>query len=237
MPRGFSVPAMSTLPAAVRAALWTVLASLCMVCFAAIAKHVAQQLPLMEIVFFRALFGIFFLLPWLVRNGVGAMRTQRTVLMASRGINTMFGLYCIFAAVALLPIADVIAIMYSKPIFASLAAVLILGEVMYVRRWSALVLGIVGMLIIVRPGFADINLGVLFALGAMSSGAFSTITVKYLTRTEAPDAIVAWTVALVLVMSAVPAVIVWQTPDITQLAWMIAIGGLATGFQRCMTRA
>ncbi len=71
----------------------------------------------------------------------------------------------------------------------------------------------------------------------MSSGAISTITVKYLTRTEAPDAIVAWTVALVLVLSAVPAVIVWQTPDITQLAWMIAIGGLATGFQRCMTRA
>lgn len=237
MSGAFHPSALSTLPAAVRAALWSVAASFCMVCFAAIAKQMAQQLPLMEIVFFRAVFGIFFLLPWLVRNGLAGMRTRRPVLMASRGLNTMFGLYCVFAAVSLMPIADVIAIMYSKPIFASLAAVLILGEIMYRRRWFALAAGIVGMLIIIRPGFTDMSLGVLFALGAMASGAYTTITVKYLTRTEAPDAIVSWTVASVLVVSMVPAVMVWQTPDMGQLLWLIALGGLATGFQRCMTRA
>lgn len=237
MSRAFHPSSLATLPAAVRGALWTVAASFCMVCFAAIAKQIAQQLPLMEIVFFRAVFGIFFLLPWLARNGLAGMRTRRPLLMASRGLNTMFGLYCVFAAVSLMPIADVIVIMYSKPILASLAAVLILGEIMYVRRWFALAAGIIGMLIIVRPGFADMNLGVLFALGAMASGAYTTITVKYLTRTEKPDAIVSWTVASVLVVSAVPAVVVWQTPDTAQLMWLVALGGLATGFQRCMTRA
>ncbi len=237
MPRAFSVPALADQPAVVRGAVWTVLASFCMVCFAAIAKHIAAELPLAEIVFFRALFGIFFLLPWLIRNGLRGMTTRRPLLMASRGLNTMFGLYCVFAAVSLMPIADVIAIMYSKPIFASLAAVLILGEIMYARRWIALGAGIAGMLIIVRPGIAEISPGVLFALGAMASGAYTTITVKYLTRTETPDSIVAWTVASVLVMSVVPAMVVWQTPDLRQLLWLVALGGLATGFQRCMTRA
>ena len=237
MPRAFHPSSLRTLPATTRAALWTVAASFCMVCFASIAKQLAVQLPLMEIVFFRAVFGICFLLPWLARNGFAGMRTRQPLLMASRGLNTMFGLYCVFAAVSLMPVADVIAIMYSKPILVSLAAVLILGEIMYARRWFALCAGIIGMLIITRPGFADMNSGVLFALGAMASGAFTTITVKYLTRTEKPDAIVSWTVASVLVMSAVPAMLVWQTPDTTQLLWLVVLGGLATGFQRCMTRA
>lgn len=189
------------------------------------------------VVFFRALFGVIFLLPWLMRNGLGGLRTRRPALMASRGINTIIGLYLLFGALALMPLADVVAILYSKPIFASLAAVLILGEVLHRHRVLALAAGIIGMAVIIRPGFADINYGVLLALGAMASGAYTTITVKFLTRTETPDAIVAWGVSVMLAASVVPAALFWQTPDAVQLLWLMALGGLANGFQRCMTRA
>ena len=230
-------PVLTDLPGVVRGALWTVAASLCIIGFTSIAKHLAQDLPLWVIVFLRCLFGILFLVPWLMRTGAGGLKTRRPVLMAARGVNTMIGLYCVFAALSLMPIADVVAIMFSKPLFASLAAVLILGEVMYVQRWTALVVGTIGMLIIIRPGFNELNVGVLFALAAMSCGSFTTITVKILTRTEAPDTIVAWSILVMLAVSFVPALMVWQTPNLTQALWLVALGGLATGFQRCLTRS
>ncbi len=237
MPPMLSPTDFANLPGIVRAALWTVLGAFCLIGFTTIAKHLTAELPIIVMVFFRALFGLLFLVPWLMRNGIDGLRTTRPVLMASRGLNTLFGLYFMFAAVALIPIADVVAILYAKPLFASLAAVLILGEVMYARRWTALAVGAIGMLLIVRPGFVELNYGVLFALLAMTSGAYTTITVKILTRTESPDAIVAWALLGVLLTSLIPALMDWQTPNGEQLLWLVAVGGLATGFQRCLTRA
>ncbi len=107
---------------------------------------------------------------------------------------------------------------------------------MYARRWIALGVGTIGMLLIIRPGFAELNYGSLFALGAMASGAYTTITVKFLTRTEKPDAIVVWALLVMLPASLIPALITWQTPTVEQFLWLAALGGLATCFQRCLTR-
>ena len=213
------------------------LASVCMVGFAAIGKHLAADLPVTVITFFRSLLGIFILAPWFFRVGLAGLATKHAGLLVARGINTLLGLYCVFAAVALLPLADVIAIMYSKPIFASIAAVLILREVMYGARWRGVLFGFIGMLLIIRPGFTDWNMGVLYALGAMAAGAFTVISVKFLTRTEPPDRIVAYTVMVMIAGSAVPAAIYWVTPTWEQLLWLAALGALATMFQRCIARA
>lgn len=226
-----------SLSPATRAAAWTVLASVCVVSFTAIGKHLTAELPITVITFFRSLLGIFILAPWFLRVGLIGLTTRRFPLLVARGLNTLFGLYCVFAAVALMPLADVVAIMYSKPIFASIAAVLILREIMYGARWRAILLGFVGMLLIIRPGFAEWNLGVLYALGAMAAGAFTIISVKFLTRTEPPDRIVAYTVMVMIVGSAIPAALHWVTPSWEQLLWLAALGALATAFQQCMARA
>ena len=146
-----------------RAAGWTLLASVCVVSFTAIGKHLTAELPISVITFFRSLLGIFLLAPWFYRVGFAGLATRQLPLLIVRGLNTLLGLYCVFAAVALLPLADVVAIMYSKPIFASIAAVLILRETMYGARWRAILFGFMGMLLIIRPGFADWNMGVLYA--------------------------------------------------------------------------
>ena len=177
------------------------------------------------------------LAPWFFRVGISGLATKQFPLLAARGINTLLGLYCVFAAVSYLPLADVIAIMYSKPIFASIAAVLILREIMYRARWLGVLLGFIGMLLIIRPGFAEWNVGVLYALGAMAAGAFTIVSVKFLTRTEPPDRIVAYTVMVMIAASLVPALINWVTPTIEQLLWLAALGVLATMFQRCIARA
>lgn len=222
---------------ATRAAGWTVLASVCVVGFTAIGKHLTAELPVTVITFFRSVLGIFILAPWFYRVGLAGLATRQLPLLIARGLNTLLGLYCVFAAVALLPLADVVAIMYSKPIFASIAAVLILREVMYGARWRGVLFGFIGMLLIIRPGFTDWNMGVLYALGAMAAGAFTIISVKFLTRTEPPDRIVAYTVMVMILGSLVPALINWVTPTLEQLLWLAALGALATMFQRCMARA
>lgn len=226
------------LPAVARAAFWSVLASTCTIGFTAIAKHLAEDgLPVPMIVFFRSLFGLVFLGPWLMRAGVAGLTTRRPVLLLSRGINSLLGLYFMFLAVKLMPIANVMAIMFSKPIFAAALAVPILGEVMYRSRWTATLIAAAGMLVIVRPGFADLNLGIAFALGAMVCASYTAISVKLATRTEPADRIVAYTLGCMLVGSSVPALLDWQTPDWDQILWLIALGGFANGFQRAMTRS
>ena len=80
-------------------------------------------------------------------------------------------------------------------------------------------------------------MGVLYALGAMAAGAFTIISVKFLTRTEPPDRIVAYTVMVMIAGSLVPALFNWVTPNLEQLLWLAALGALATMFQRCIARA
>jgi drug/metabolite transporter (DMT)-like permease len=222
---------------ATQGALWTVLASFCVVAFTAIGKYLTAEMSVPMITFFRCVFGVLFIIPWVARVGLAGLATKRPVLLVARGINTLLGLYCVFFAVSLIPLADVVAIQYSKPIFASLAAVLILREVMYGARWHALMIGFIGMLMIIRPGFAEWNVGVLLALGAMAAGAFTTISVKLMTRTEPPDRIVAYTLLVMTLGSIVPAILYWQTPSLEQLLWLVLLGGLATGFQRSVARA
>ena len=217
--------------------IWTIIASFCVVAFTAIGKYLIAELSVPMITLFRCVFGVFFIIPWIARVGLLGLATRRPILLVARGINTLIGLYCVFFAVALLPLADVVAIQYSKPIFASLAAALILREVMYGSRWHALLIGFIGMLMIIRPGFTEWNIGVLFALGAMAAGAFTTISVKLMTRTEPPDRIVAYTLIVMTLGSAIPAILDWQTPTLEQFLWLILLGGLATGFQRSVARA
>ncbi|MGB0574826.1 MAG: DMT family transporter [Alphaproteobacteria bacterium] len=222
---------------ATQGAIWTIIASFCVVAFTAIGKYLTAEMSVPMITFFRCVFGVLFIIPWVTRVGLAGLATKRPVLLVARGINTLIGLYCVFFAVSLIPLADVVAIQYSKPIFASLGAVLILREVMYGARWHALIIGFVGMLMIIRPGFAEWNVGVLLALGAMAAGAFTTISVKLMTRTEPPDRIVAYTLIVMTLGSSIPAFLYWQTPNLEQLLWLVLLGGLATGFQRAVARA
>jgi drug/metabolite transporter (DMT)-like permease len=225
------------LPGAARAAIWAVLGSCCTVGFASIAKHLSGDLPVAVVVFFRCLFGLIFLGPWLMRVRLAGLASRRPVLLMARGFNSLLGLFFMFWAVSLIAVADVMAIMFSKPVVAALAAVMVLGETMYRSRWIATGLALAGMVLIVRPGFAGINAGVLFALGAMACASFTAISVKLLTRTEPPDRIVAYTLGCMMIGSAVPAVVAWQTPTLEQFAWLMALGAFANGFQRCMARS
>ncbi len=105
------------------------------------------------------------------------------------------------------------------------------------RRWTAIIVGFMGALVIIRPGFQDIDPGVLFVLGAVAGQTWNSINIKRLTRTEAPDTIVVYYALFILPLALVPALFVWTTPDLTQLGWLALIGLLGILTQRAITRA
>jgi drug/metabolite transporter (DMT)-like permease len=120
---------------------------------------------------------------------------------------------------------------------ASFAAIIILHEAAHGRRWAATIVGFIGALLIIRPGFADVSTGALMALLAVIGMAALTIVMKSLARTEAPDTIVAWQMMVFTPCALVPALFVWQTPDLWQFLLLASTGLFGTMTQRCLTRA
>ena len=213
------------------------MSAFCYVAMISIAREIADGIHVFEIVFFRSLFAAMFMIPWLMRRGVSALRTPRAGLLVVRGFGAFVAGSCLFYAVTLMPLGELMAITFTRPILASLGAILFLGEIARFRRWTAILVGFAGALIVVRPGFAVINIGVLFILVAVAMQVCNTLIIKYATRTVHPDAIAVYHALVVTPLALIPTLFVWTTPDGEQLLWLLGAGAMSILVQRTMTRA
>ena len=204
----------------------------------AVAIRLASQtLHTFEIAFFRNFFGLLAAMPLLLRHGPDLMHTtqlRRYLFRCAIGVLSMF---CGFWAIGHLPLAQAVSLSYSTPLFVTIAAVLMLGEQVRARRWAAVVLGFVGVLVIVRPGSANFSLGTLIALSAAVLSGLVSIQIKQLSRTEPADRIVLWTTLLWVPMSLGPALFVWEWPRGITWLWVAAAGILGTSGHMLWTRA
>lgn len=176
-----------------------------------------------EVAFLRNLFGLLFALPLLARAGTGLLRTNKLPMYFLRCGIGIVSMLCGFWAIANMPLAQAVAISYSTPIFITVGAVLVLGEVVRARRWTAVALGFLGVMIIVRPGGDGASHASLVALTAAIASAMVAISIKVLSRTEPADAIVLFTTLIWVPLSFVPALFVWVWPSPAGWLW----GGLA----------
>ncbi len=226
------------LPPSVRGALWMMGSMASWAGMAAIARYFSNEIHTFEIVFFRSLFGMVFLLPWLMRAGLGAIRTQRVGMHLVRGFLGLAVIYLLFTAVALSPLGEVAAIMSTRPVIASLAAIVFLHEVASGRRWTATGVGFLGAVLIIRPGFSEVSAGAALAFASVLGMAALTIVMKSLARTEHPDTVVTWQMLVFTPCSLVPAIFVWKWPDYWwQFVLLAGTGFFGTLTQRCLTRA
>jgi drug/metabolite transporter (DMT)-like permease len=232
-----SPSALTGLPAPVRAALWMAAASAAFATMIILIRHLSATFDPLQVVFFRNVFGLIAMLPWLAGHGLGALRTQRLGLHALRATIGIVSMICWFTALSLMPLAQATALSFTAPIFASVLAVLFLGEVMRLRRWSATAVGLLGTLIIVRPDDSSIEPAALLALASAVLGAVSPIFVKVMSRTESTGAIVTYMVLFTTPLSLVPALLVWQTPSLAQTGFAALLGLAGTLGHVCMTRA
>jgi drug/metabolite transporter (DMT)-like permease len=212
--------------------------STCMFGFMALTiRYASKQLHPFEIAFFRNLFGFVFTLPLLLRHGVGIFRTQKISLYFMRCAIGIVSMLAGFWAIVNLPLAQAISLSYSTPLFVTIGAVFFLGEVVRARRWSAVAVGFVGVLLIVRPGHASFTAGSLVALLAAAMSGIVAVSIKFLSRTERPDTIVIYTTMLWVPMSLLPALFYWQTPVGITWLWVVLAGFCGTSGHMFWTRA
>ncbi|MFC4272364.1 DMT family transporter [Sneathiella chungangensis] len=194
-------------------------------------------MPVFQIVFLRNVAGLLFFLPWFFKSGLGVLKTKRIGAYSIRSLVGFASMISWFYAVSVLPLADAVALNFTAPIFGTILAIFILHETVGIRRGSAMIVGFIGAMIILRPGLTEMSLGAYAAVFSAITMAGSITMVKLLSRTESTAAMVAWTQILILPMSAVPAMFVWQMPTIEQLLSILFIGLLATLGHLSFTRA
>ncbi len=203
----------------------------------AVVRHLSADLHPFEIAFFRNFFGLAAIAPWFLRLGLRPLRTRRFGLHLTRALINVTAMMLFFTAVALTPLAQLQALGFTAPLFATVLAMIFLGERVRLRRWSALIIGFFGAMVIIRPGIADVDLGSILVLASSATWAFALIAIKILTRTDSSVTITAYMVLLMTPLSLIPASFFWQWPDAGQWVWLFAIGVVGTLSQMAMAQS
>ena len=216
------------IPGNLRGMAAMILSGLALMASFGMARHVLLGLHPFEVAFFRSFFGLLFIAPWLLRQGLRPFATKRLPLHTLRSALHVVGVLGFFIALKLIPLAEVTALFFFAPIVSTALAALFLHEVVRLPRWAAVVLGFCGMLIVVRPGIVAIEVGTLAALWAASTAAVGFLIMKSLARTEPAITITVYVTCLMTPMLLLPASFFWTWPSWLALGWLAAIGLSAT---------
>ena len=209
-----------------------------MVVIAVAGREAARDLSVFQIMLLRSVLGMAMLWPLVqATGGLSAMKTERLPQHLARNAVHYAAQYCWFVALTLIPLAQVVSIEFTMPIWAAAFAVIFLGERMSGQKWFAVLLGLVGVAVIVRPGGSELDVGQLIALGSALGFAGSIVMVKSLTRTESAVAISFWMLAVQSIIGLMPALLVWQWPTNMVWGWAVLIAFCGTYSHYCFARA
>ncbi len=220
-----------------KGALLMVVSAVLFASMAAMVSIAARDLQNAPIVFFRHFIMVVFLLPWLVREGPGALQTQDFRGHLVRGLAGVAAVACYFYAVARLRLADAVLLNQSMPLFSRRVERAGLGERFPGRLWGVLLLGFAGLLLILRPGTGVFDPAALVGLASAALAAIAQVGIRRLTRTEPVMRIVVY-FGLVASVVALPPAVYWWTP-LTPRLWgvLLLMGTFATIGQLTLTRA
>ncbi len=191
-------------------------------------RQVARDLHPFEVAFFRNFFGLIFLAPYFFRYGTASLRTANLKLHSLRAVFNLASMLCFFYALTIAPFADVTALTFTAPIFASALAVPILKETVRPVRWVAIALGFLGALVVLRPGLGTVGLGPILAVSAALIWGFAMLVIKTLTRTESSITITAYMMIYLTPMSLVAAIPFWTWPSLEQYGLLLFLAVLGT---------
>ena len=229
---------MSPHPSTLKAAFWMAGWLTAMLVMAIAGRETTRELDVFQILEMRSVIGLFMLYPLIhLAGGFARLKTARPWQQVGRNIAHYGAQFAWFKALTLIPLAQVISIEFTMPIWTAILAVAFLGERMGLWKNLAVALGIVGVVIIVRPGTSEIVPGQIIALAAAVGFAISVTMVKSLTRTDSVLTIVFWMLLIQSIIGLVPALEVWRWPSAYVWAWIIVIAFCGTFSHYCLTRA
>lgn len=218
----------AAVPPNVQGMFWVALSGLIFSTFMALVRHVGAHMDPIQVSFLRYAFGLAFLVPFFLRVSLLEVRAANWKLHTLRGVMHGVGVMLWFYAMSRIPLAEVTAIGFTNPVFATLGAALFLGEAIRLPRITAVIAGLCGALLIVRPGFAEVDPGAIAMLVAAPIFAASDLIAKVLTRRESGPAVVAYLSIFVTLVTFGPAMAVWRAPTLEEWVVVITVAGLAT---------
>ncbi len=198
-------------------------------CFALmqmLVRWTSQGMHPFEIVFFRTLFAFPVFVPLFYRFGLGVFRTTRPGLQVLRGMLSTVAMLTFFTALSMTPLAKAAALDFSGPLFAALGAVIFLGERVRIRRITAMIVGFIGVIVIVQPGFVDIDLGSVLVIVSATAWGGAILTIKVMSRTDTSATITLYLNVIALPITFIFALTEWQAPTLIQLLVLFVIGTL-----------
>lgn len=232
-----------TLSPNLEGALWMLASALVFTANGVLVKALAETgMSFFQIALARAGFALLAILPFVYLAGWRALRTAYPGTHVIRAVCGAGAMLSGFYALSHLPLADVTAIGFTTPLFATILAILFLGETVRWRRWTATLIGFGGVLIMLRPGALLSGEGIaldgfLAALGMAAGIAVAVIMVKRLPKSEHQAVMLLWFCLASIALAVVPAIQAWQNPSLEQWLMLAGVGVIGVSGQSLIIRA
>jgi drug/metabolite transporter (DMT)-like permease len=223
-------------PPHIRAMFWMTLACISFAGLWVMIRLASEELHPFALVVWRNFLGLVWLMPMILLTP-GLLRTERLPGHMRRAASGVIATFATFYAVANAPLANVLAINYTAPLFATIGAVLFLGERVRWVRGAALALGFLGMLLVLRPGSAEMTPGLWAAVISAITTAFSYIAIKALTGQDDPRAVAVWSFILTTPVSFLLALPFWTWPSDRLWPILFGLGACAAAGQLALSKA
>jgi len=210
----------------VRGSVWALLSAGVSVIQITLVKMLGETLHLTEIILFRQVFILAVVLPVLAHNFSNAFKTQYLGLHIVRIFGALIAMLLGFTAVINMPIADATTIQFSKSFFVTIFAILFLGETVGHRRWFAVGVGFIGVMIVMQPDSEGSSFGIygVMALGGAAGAALVMVIIRKISQSDTTITIMTYQSIGVGVMMIVPAIWFWRTPTLHEFGLLGALG-------------
>lgn len=221
----------------IRGIIWLSVGAILFALTDVVVKTLGRTFHPFELALFRYAIGFVMLAPVFMHMGWEQLKTKRLGLHLTRLVIACIAQIGLFVAVIHLKLADATAIMFSKPLFTTIVAVVLLSEIVRARRWAATCIGFAGVIIMIRPGAATIDPVALIAVGAALTLAIANVIIRIMSKTEPPNRILFYYHLGGILIFMGPAIWIWQTPVGIEWVLLFLIGILTTLGMICYVRA
>ncbi|MES2677973.1 MAG: DMT family transporter [Pseudomonadota bacterium] len=204
--------------------LWAIITCFLVSVMIAVVRHLSEHFHPFQIVMMRNFFALVFLLPFVIKNIDQFVKTSHLKMHLIRGVVGLAGMLLWFYVITLIPLSEAVSITFIVPITTTIAAMFFLGEKVDKKIWISLTIGLIGVLIIIRPGFREFKIAYLLALLIPFVWSVSNILIKKMVATEKPQTITLY-LSFVMFILSIPIAAPYLKPiPIPDLCWFLLLG-------------